>query len=288
MAYILMLFRRGARLARSCCRALLPLALAGGATLSVAESPVEVARAALYPAEGMMLESATLPPVKPGGESRNEAQRKLVRVTASGASDALPTYLVIESVVVGGGMYRYEWGDGCQSIKNANDMFVHRPFHTTRHYCVFAVGPVPLKHAFASFDKSAYPLAEKMGWVPEDGAGYLVHAMLGLETGAFLSIEAYIPEPFAGLPADHPIPADGSRVPGEVVAWAMALGEQVRSSMLSLSGKWQLPPIRSPAELEPALKATASLVAPDDSQPYRVPSPAGAWHLPATQLQREQ
>jgi hypothetical protein len=204
--------------------------------LGAVAAPVQVGRSVLDVPDSVDAQSFALPAKSVDGDGNLVLERKIVRWTPAGT--ATPSVLLIEGITSGGS--RFEWGDSCRAVKPGADVFVHRPFHSSRDQCVVAVGPVDLASFFASVHKD---VAADPGWRPS-GEGYFVRATLSISSGAHMNVNAYLPRPFAGGGWQGSVPAHDAEFPEHVAAWAMALQQQVESSVLSLSGKWQLPLIK--------------------------------------------
>jgi hypothetical protein len=225
----------------------LAASLAGVLVSSVAgaqPSPAEdlkVGRSVMRVPQGVRVEGVPLSDRAIAGDGNIRAKRALVRVTPASAN--MPSYLLIENVAAGGG--RFEWSESCKSIRRAANVFVHSPINTSRDYCVIAQGPFDLKSTLDRLNSEAGRAAVQQQW-PVDGEGYVISASFALASGAYMKVQALVPQPFAGLPVTEPLPEHTSQVPESVIAWAMSLGQETQTSALSLSGKWQLPPIKQP------------------------------------------
>lgn len=135
------------------------------------------------------------------------------------------------------------WGDSCKPLKNNAHTFVYSPFHSKSDECAFAVGPLDLATLIGeSFGDVEDTLRAGSQPVPE-GVGYLIHSTYASATGSMLSTTAFVRDPLARLSTAPEKLPDGTGVAAPVVAWTRALHEQVRGAMLSISGKWQLPPL---------------------------------------------
>jgi hypothetical protein len=135
------------------------------------------------------------------------------------------------------------WGDSCKQMKNNAHTFVHSPFHSKSDECAFAVGPLDLATLIGeSFADVEATLRVGSQPVPE-GVGYLIRSTYASATGSMLSATVFVRDPLARLTTAPEKQPDGTGVPAPVVAWTHALHEQVRGAMLSISGKWQLPPL---------------------------------------------
>lgn len=133
------------------------------------------------------------------------------------------------------------WGDSCRQLKNNAHTFVHSPFHSKSDECAFAVGPLDLDTLIGeSFEDVAQTLQAGSQPAPE-GVGYLIHSTYASATGSMLSTTVFVRDPLARLSTAPEKLPEGTGVPAPVVAWTLALHEQVRGAMLSISGKWQLP-----------------------------------------------
>lgn len=137
------------------------------------------------------------------------------------------------------------WGDSCKQLQNNAHTFVYNPFHSKSEECAFAVGPLDLARligeSFADVEQTL-----RAGNQPEpEGVGYLIRSTYASAAGSMLSTTVFVREALPRLStAPEALPA-GTGVPAPVVAWTRALNEQVRGAMLSLSGKWQLPPLNA-------------------------------------------
>lgn len=221
------------------CLALLAAALAAGQGWAAGQE-LRVARSVMQVPDSIEVESVELPARVIGGDDDIKVPRKLAKLLA--ADKATSAVLVVESLAGAGS--RYEWNEGCKSIKRNEHSFVYSPINTARDHCVRVVGRVNLQDALKTVAPEAHERASMLGWdLPQ--TGYYISAHFALGSGAFMSVTALVPEPFTGLPVTKAIPDNNaSNVPNEVIAWAMALSEQVQGSVLSLSGQWRLPPIK--------------------------------------------
>jgi hypothetical protein len=175
------------------------------------------------------------------GDRSLPTQGKLVRLTSSsGRTDAL---LLVRTIDSGGS--RFQWSDVCRDVKPDENTFVHNPFHDLRAECLIVGGPYDL-------DRSARALFPHVGTVMDRAEwslkvdGYFIQAFFAISSGAMLDVTALVPMPFAGQPIAAGQPENRSKVPGEVVAWGLSLADQVKSGVLSISGRWQVPPIIRP------------------------------------------
>lgn len=187
----------------------------------------------------LRLQGVDLPTRAVPGDGNIQLQRRLARLVSPEGTVA--GHLIVENVASGGS--RFEWSEGCKSIKPSAKVFVHSPFNTARDYCVLVQGPYHLRGSLERIDAEAAKRAEAQQWdVGEEG--YIISVNFALMSGANMSVMALVPAPFVGLPVTEPLPKHEAAPPDGVIAWGMALGQEVQSSVLSLSGKWQLPPIK--------------------------------------------
>ncbi|HEY0817640.1 MAG TPA: hypothetical protein VGD46_02610 [Rhizobacter sp.] len=219
---------------RLACAVALALSCMGAAQAA----DLAVGRTVMQLPPGVEVLSVELNPRDIPGDGHLVAKRRLVRVEQAGQP---ASHLVIASVHGRGD--RFEWSGSCRTVKPSAKVFVYSPFHTVRDQCVVVQGPYELGGSLEVIDEKAAQAAASQQWTVGD-EGYIVHAKHGLESGALLSVTAFIPIPFAGLPVTGALPPHSSDVPAPVIAWALALEEQVRTGVQSLSGKWQLPPIK--------------------------------------------
>jgi hypothetical protein len=137
----------------------------------------------------------------------------------------------------------YIWGDSCKQLQNNAHTFVYSPFHAKANECTFAVGPLDLAAVIGeSFADLGQTLRAGSQPLPE-GVGFVIHSTYASAGGSMLSTTVFVRDPLARLSTPPETLPDGTGIPPPVVAWARALNEQVRGAMLSISGKWQLPPL---------------------------------------------
>lgn len=219
-------------------RLLCPL-LAGltlfAAPLAAAQPVVVVGHGKLQlPADITVLDEP-LPGAHTGGDSKRVQQRLLIL----SSQDRHPRATLIVSTTGGG--TRVQWSGGCSGMKNDEQQFVHHPFHVSREECVYIAGPFDLDASIDSYATGARARLEAIGLTMPQG-GYIAHALYALESGQMLSVDVFLPLPFKGLSTGPRPDAQGSGIPPALIAWSLALGEQVRKAMQSISGEWQLPP----------------------------------------------
>ena len=205
----------------------------------VAADELKVGRTLLRTDASVQIESITLPAEEVRGERHAVYQRRLVRLN-QGATQAA-SYLVIEELGSQGGIF--EWTGICSGVKPSANLFVHNPLRRLNDHCVLAFESSDLGESLAVLDKVAAEHAQQRDW-KLDTEGYVVRATYTLTSGAIMTVLAVVPKPFAGLPVTGPLPLSGTELPEGVRAWALQLGEEVKTSVSSLSGKWQLPPIK--------------------------------------------
>ena len=205
----------------------------------VAADELKVGRTVLRTDASVKIESVSLPAEEVRGERHAVYQRRLVRLSHSTAQQ--PSYLVIEELGSQGGIF--EWTGICSGIKPSADLFLHNPLRRLNDHCVLAFETSDLGESLAELDKVAAEHAQQQNW-KLDTNGYVVRATYTLTSGAILTVLAVVPKPFAGLPVTEPLPASGAKLPEGVRAWALQLGEEVKTSVSSLSGLWQLPSIK--------------------------------------------
>ncbi len=138
---------------------------------------------------------------------------------------------------------RFIWTESCKKFHNDAHTYVHSPFHAMGNECALAFGPVDLAAVIAqSFSDVEQTLRAGNQPVPE-GIGYVFKSTYASSGGSMLSTTVFVREPLARLSTAPETMPDDTGVPAPVVAWAHALNDQVRGAMLSISGKWQLPPL---------------------------------------------
>lgn len=153
---------------------------------------------------------------------------------AAGAS------MLIESTQDAG---RFIWNESCKQLHNDAHTFVYSPFHAKANECALAVGPLDLASVIGeSFAEVGETLRAGGQSVPE-GVGYVIRSTYASWGGSMLSTTVFVRDPLARLSTAPETMPDDTGVPVSVVAWTRALNEQVRGAMLSISGKWQLPPL---------------------------------------------
>ncbi|MBX3621109.1 MAG: hypothetical protein KF891_14155 [Rhizobacter sp.] len=213
--------------------------LVAGASAAGAHE-LRVGRTIMQTSAGVQVDSVELSTKVVPGDGDLRAERRMARLDSPGQT--WPAYLLVENIDTGGG--RFEWHESCAHVKPSARVFVYSPFHTNRDECVVVQGPFDLTAALEQLDSQAYALATARGW-KLGSQGYIVVATFAIESGSMLSVTALVPTPFSGL-ASHdigPSTAQASGVPPSAIAWGLALGKEVQSGVLSLSRKWQLPPI---------------------------------------------
>lgn len=215
---------------------LLALALPLVAPRAAAQSVVAAGHGKLLVPAGITVLDEPLQGRHTGGDSKRVEQRLVILSTR----DRHPRATLIVSATGGGG--RYQWSGGCAGLKNEARRFVHHPFHVNREECVFVAGPYDLDGSIDAFAPGARARLEAVGLTMPQG-GYIAHASYALESGQMLRVDVFLPVPFEGLTVSPAPDAKGSSVPPALIAWSLALGEQVRRAMQSVSGEWQLPPL---------------------------------------------
>lgn len=216
-------------------RLLLALATLLAAPLASAQTVVAAGHAKLQVPSTLTVIDEPLPGKNTGGDSVSIEQRLVVL----SSHDRHPRATVILSATGGG--HRSQWSGGCDGLKNDAHRFVRHPFHVNREECLWIAGPFDLDGSIDSFAPGARARLESLGLTMPRG-GYIAHAIYALESGQMLRADAFLPLPFDGLAGATP-DAEGSGLPPGLIAWSLALGEQVRKAMLSISGEWQLPPL---------------------------------------------
>ena len=76
-----------------------------------------------------------------------------------------------------------------------------------------------------------------------DKSGYYVRSVYGAANGTFLQVNLFTSTAFKGLAGAPAGGRDTHEVPEELVNWGNALHKAVRGSVLSFSGKVELPPL---------------------------------------------
>lgn len=153
--------------------------------------------------------------------------------------------MLIESTREAG---RYIWTESCKQLHNDAHTFVFSPFHAMANECTFAVGPLDLASVIGrSFADVEQTLKSGGQSVPE-GVGYVIRSTYASWGGSMLSTTVFVRDPLPRLSTAPETMPDDTGVPTAVVAWTHALNEQVRGAMLSISGKWQLPPLKGEHE----------------------------------------
>jgi hypothetical protein len=211
----------------------------GAAVPACAATELKVGRSVLVLADEAGLDEAELPTTSVSGDGNLRLYRTLARL-ATGPEGA-SSFLLIENVTSGGG--RFEWNESCKGIKPTPRLFVYSPFNTARDQCVMASGPYLLDGLFGPDEAAALQAARAREW-PLKGGAYYVRVSFALSSGAMMVVQALVPTSTAGMPVADSLARQASELPPGVIGWAMALGEQVQKSVLSLSGNWQLPPIK--------------------------------------------
>jgi hypothetical protein len=186
------------------------------------------------------------------GEVGLSMDGRLLRLS-SPANDAVA--LVVLRTIHGQG--NFQWFESCRNVKTDDRTFVHSPFDVLRDECLVVAGPVDLDGSLRASVPACGAVMDRAGWALKSG-GYFVSATFSLSSGEMLDVIALVPAPFAGVPATAPLPANRSRVPNEIVAWGVALIEQVKAGVLSLSGQWHLPPIVRPNDGKTQTASAAS------------------------------
>jgi hypothetical protein len=85
-------------------------------------------------------------------------------------------------------------------------------------------------------------LAQERG-IRLPATGHSLRSTVGSPKGLYLHVNLMTPRGFKGLPGSTPRAADLQRVDPALVAWAEALHDAVKSSVYSVTGKLELPPI---------------------------------------------
>ena len=187
----------------------------------------------------VQIESIALPQKEVRSDRHAVYNRRLVRLSQAGAER--PSYLVIEELGSRGGIF--EWKGICSGIKPSAELFLHMPLRRLNDQCVLAFESDDLGESLGALDKVAAQHAELKDW-KLDSEGYVVRATYTLTSGAIMTVLAMVPKPFAGLPVTAPLPRHESKLPEGVIAWAIKLGDEVKTGVSSISGQWQLPPIK--------------------------------------------
>lgn len=231
--------RQGARIARlRTTGTTLPL-LACVLALPVAADELKVAHSVLRTEPSVQIEAIALPREEVRGDRYAVYDRRLVRLNQATAER--PSYLVIQELGSRGGAF--EWQGICSGIKPSTDLFLHNPVRQLNDHCVLAFESSDLGDSLAALDEVAAEYAQQRNW-KLDTEGYVVRATYTLTSGAIMTVLAMVPKPFVGLPVTTPLPPHVSQLPEGVIAWAMKFGDEVKTGVSSLSGKWQLPPIK--------------------------------------------
>lgn len=136
------------------------------------------------------------------------------------------------------------WPATCEGFQASPTMFVRNRWRNlwqeSHDDCLIVAGPVALAPSMRR-EAGVPALLERHG-VQLAGAGWVVRATVARQ-GTWLTVTAYLREPFKGVPAAAAPEPGPSLVPPEVVQWGVDLAAAVRASTLSVSGKFELPPI---------------------------------------------
>ena len=205
----------------------------------VAAGELKVGHTVLRSEPAVLIESITLPQKEVRSDRHAVYNRRLVRLSQAGAER--PSYLVIEELGSRGGIF--EWKGICSGMKPSAELFLHMPLRRLNNQCVLAFESDDLGESLGELDKVAAQQAELKDW-KLDSEGYVVRATYTLTSGAIMTVLAMVPKPFAGLPVTAPLPKHESKLPEGVIAWAIKLGDEVKTGVSSISGQWQLPPIK--------------------------------------------
>ncbi|MBI5259343.1 MAG: hypothetical protein HY855_22770 [Burkholderiales bacterium] len=169
------------------------------------------------------------------GASTTPSMSRVLRL-----SEGAQTLAVVHvSGSIGGNIGETVWHFKCPVDQQETGSYVRDRAHKYNIDCLTVDGPVDLDRSIQQFDARLARLLGTQGAMP-GGAGYFIWSIYASGT-ARVKVLAVVRGNFAGAPTAQTTGEDTQGIPAEVLEWGRQLNDQVRSSVLSISGRFTLP-----------------------------------------------
>jgi len=140
---------------------------------------------------------------------------------------------------------RLQWSPSCEGLKPSPVMFVRNQWRNMwsewRDDCLVVAGSVDLRGAIERTNPAVAALLEQHA-VKIGRFGSITRATVA-QNGTYLTAWLFATSSFRGSKAALTVDPGPSLVPPTILQWGVELSEAVRSSTLSLSGRFKLPAI---------------------------------------------